>query len=300
MSQSAPPRAVPDPDEISARIRAALPSLSPAAAKVARLILEDPDVVTRSTVLDLKELTGVSEATIVRAARSLGFAGFPQLRLALAAASGRRQVSQQVVTGNVSQSDAVDVVIAKLAEAEQQALRETAAHLDPDAVDQVTGAITRASRTVSFGIAASGLVASDFQQKLTRAGFICSSPSDIHLAVTEAALLQDQDVVLIVSHSGETHESLDVLDVARGAGAVTVALTGSERSTLARKADYSLIAAGHERGLRPGALSSRIGQLFVVDCLFVSLTQKTFDATGASIQLTREAVTNMHSDGARG
>lgn len=284
-----------DPDEISARIRAALPSLSPAAAKVARLILDDPDKVTRSTVLDLKETTGVSEATIVRAARSLGFAGYPQLRLALAAASGRRQPNHQVVTGNVSQSDAIDVVIAKLAEAEQQALRETAAHLDPDSIDQVTAAIARASRILSFGIGASGLVAADFQHKLTRAGFICSSPSDIHLAVTDATLLKDQDVALIVSHSGETHESLNVLDVAGDAGAVTVALTGSERSTLARKADYSLIAAGHERGLRPGALSSRIGQLFVVDCLFVSLTQKTFETTSASIQMTRETVANMHS-----
>lgn len=282
-----------DSDKISARIRATLPSLSPAAAKVARLVLEQPDVVTRSTVLDVKAITGVSEATIVRAARTMGFEGYPQLRLALAAASGGRP-GPQALTGNVSQDDPVDVVVGKLAGATQQALRETAAHLDPKALDSVADAIVGARRIICFGIAASGLVADDFQQKLTRAGFICHCPTDIHLAVTEAALLQKGDVAVVVSHSGETREALQVLEVAAKSGAITVVLTGSEQSSLANRADHLLIAAGHERGLRPGALSSRIGQLFVVDCLFVSVAQKTFDTASASIQLTRQTIETMY------
>lgn len=275
------------PDEISARIRAKLPTLAPAAAKVARLILDQPDTVTKSTVLDVKGITGVSEATVVRTVRSLGFAGYPQLRLALAAASGRRPTAH-VVTGDVSEDDPTEIVITKLAGSEQQAVRETAARLDPVALDGVTDAIARSSRVLCFGIGASGLVAADLQQKLSRAGFICHSPTDNHLALTDAALLGHSDVIMVVSHSGETPEAVSVLEVARRAGAVTVALTGSDRSALAQRATFSLIAAGHEQGLRPGALSSRIGQLFVVDCLFVSLTQKTFEETNASIVLTRE------------
>src|SRR5699024_2457705 len=141
--------------------------------------------------------------------------------------------------------------------------------------------VVESSRQLCFGIDASGLVAADLQQKLSRAGFMCHSPVDNHLAMTHTALLGKSGVCVVVSRSGETCESLSVREVARSAGAVTVALTGSEQSSLARRADYSLVAAGHEQGLRPAALSSRIGQLFVIDCLFISVMQKTFEQTSS-------------------
>ncbi|WP_247828180.1 MurR/RpiR family transcriptional regulator [Arthrobacter antioxidans] len=279
------------PDEISAKIRASLSGLPPAAQKVARLILDDPDHVAGSSMSSLEKEIGVSGASIVRAAKALGYAGYPQLRLALAAASGRG-APPDVVTGGVRRDDATADIIAKLAHAEQQAIRETAAHLDPAVVEAAAGALARANRILSFGVGASGLVAADLQQKLTRAGFICHSPADLHLGMTEAALLGAPAVAVIVSDSGETREALAVLEVAAGAGAVTIALTGAETSSLARTADYPLIAAGSERGPRPGALSSRIGQLLVVDCLFVALTHQDFASSDAALTTTRAVITS--------
>ncbi|WP_345409379.1 hypothetical protein [Nonomuraea salmonea] len=52
-------------------------------------MLEDPATVARSTITELSAASGTSEATIVRTARLLGFAGYPQLRLALAAAAAQ-------------------------------------------------------------------------------------------------------------------------------------------------------------------------------------------------------------------
>ncbi|MEV4894393.1 hypothetical protein AB0K48_33910, partial [Nonomuraea sp. NPDC055795] len=69
-------------DTLVATVRGVLPSLTPAAQTVARLILEDPATVARSTITELSAASGTSEATIVRTARLLGFAGYPQLRLA--------------------------------------------------------------------------------------------------------------------------------------------------------------------------------------------------------------------------
>ena len=71
-------------DNLVATVRGLLPSLTPAARTVARLILEDPATVAKSTITELSAASGTSEATIVRTARLLGFAGYPQLRLALA------------------------------------------------------------------------------------------------------------------------------------------------------------------------------------------------------------------------
>lgn len=299
MGDTLTPPQLEDPDEISARVRATLPSLPPAAARVARLILEDPATVSQSTLMTMRKSTGVSEATIVRTARALGYTGYPQLRLALAASSARREPAQ-VVTGDVSQGDSLEDVIAKLAGAEQQALRETAAHLDSAALAAVADALARSTRSLCFGLAASGLVAADLAQKLTRGGFVCHSPTDIHLAHTQAALLKHGDAAIVISHSGETTESVRVLETAQRAGAVTVAITGSEQSTLADLADHTLVAAGHERGLRPAALSSRIGQLFVVDCVFVALTQRTYAQTNRAIAITRDSVARQQGGHTRG
>jgi len=163
----------------------------------------------------------------------------------------------------------------------------------------VAGAIAHSHRVLCFGVGASGLVAADVQQKLSRAGLICHSPADNHLALTDAALLGPADVAIVVSHSGETAESLSVLQIARECGATTVGLTGSDQSALAKSATFVLIAAAHERGQRPGATVSRFGQLFVVDCLFVALTQRTFERTSRSVVLTHEAVSRWERGQAR-
>lgn len=67
----------PTPVNLVATVRAVLPSLTPAAQSIARLILDDPGVVARSTITEFSAASGTSEATIVRTARALGFAGYP-------------------------------------------------------------------------------------------------------------------------------------------------------------------------------------------------------------------------------
>lgn len=280
------------PDVIAARIRARRDSLPPAEAKVADLVLHDPDQVVNSTVMELKSRLGVSEATIVRAARSLGFAGYAQLRLSLAAAAGQRQIGDlpPVATGDISRDDSTADVIAKLATAEQQALRQTVAHLDADVLRRAAVAVAAANRIVAFGVGASGLVAQDLQHKLARAGLSCSSSPDIELTLTSVALLAANDVVVLISHGGRTLGTLDVLAAAKRSKAVSIVITSSEASPLARGANYLLVAAGHDMEFRPAALASRMGQLLVIDCLFVAVIQRTWSKTSAALSVTRAAI----------
>lgn len=77
-------------DGLAATVRGLLPSLTPASARIARLIVEDPAQVARSTISELSALAGTSDSSIVRTARALGFSGYPELRLALAASAARQ------------------------------------------------------------------------------------------------------------------------------------------------------------------------------------------------------------------
>jgi DNA-binding MurR/RpiR family transcriptional regulator len=278
-----------------ATVRAVLPSLTPAGRSIARLILDDPATVAGSTITELSEASGTSQATIVRTARALGFTGYSQLRLALAAASAHER-PERLVPGDLAPDDPLAEVIAKVAGAETQALADTAAQLSPERLATVVKAVAGARRVSVFGVGASGLVAADMAQKLLRIGVAAHAFTDAHLALTAAALAGPSDVAIGVSCTGETPDVLEPMRTAREAGAVTVAITNHPRSSLAEAAAHVLVSAGRETAFRPGALASRISQLLIVDCVFVGVAQRTFEASDGALRATRGALDRFLDD----
>jgi DNA-binding MurR/RpiR family transcriptional regulator len=127
-------------------------------------------------------------------------------------------------------------------------------------------------------------------QKLLRIGVAGHAFADVHLALTAAALAGPVDVWVGVSCTGETPDVLEPMRVAGEAGAATVAITNNPRSTLAEASDHVLVSAGRETEFRPGALASRISQLLIVDCVFVAVAQRAFEASDAALRATRGAL----------
>ncbi|MFE3447540.1 MurR/RpiR family transcriptional regulator [Nonomuraea sp. NPDC059194] len=270
-------------------VRAVLPSLTPAAQAIARIILEDPGVVVRSTITEFSAVSGTSEATIVRTARALGYSGYSQLRFALAGAVAR-ETPERLVPGDLGPDDPLTDVIAKVTRAEMDALSDTAEQLVPDQLGEVVAAVASARRINVYGVGASGLVAADLAHKLMRIGLSSHPFNDAHLALTSAALLREGDVVVAVSCSGETTDVIEPTRTAKEAGALAIAITNNPRSSLAQTVDHVLVSAGRETAFRPGALASRISQLLIVDCIFVGLAQRTFDSSETALRATREAL----------
>ena len=278
------------PSDLAARVRAVLPSLSPAEARIARIIEFDPAGVAALTVNKLAERAATSAATVVRAARSLGFEGYPQLRLALAAHSGSIRSDSGVPLGaEITESDSAVLVLAKLAAFESEQIRATAELVDPVALGEVVTLIGGARRVDVYGIGASGLVAQDLTQKLSRIGLDCRAHTEHDAAMVSACLLGPLDVAIGVSHSGENPGTVQPLALARRAGAATAAITGAARSALAHQADHLLVTAGREFGFRSAAMASRTGQLLVVDGIFIGVAQSLPGALSA-LQRTYEAL----------
>ena len=80
------------------------------------------------------------------------------------------------------------------------------------------------------------------------------------------------------------------MTVAAARGATTVALTNFPQSPLAQAADLVLTTSARETPFRSGATVSRIAQLALVDCLFVAVAQRTYDAAAEALQETYTAV----------
>ena len=158
-------------------------------------------------------------------------------------------------------------------------------------------AIAAARRIDVVGIGASGLVALDLQQKLHRIGLMAFGWTDAHAALTAVALTGPSDVLVAISHSGTTTDVLEPVALAVGRGATTVGLTNFGGSPLAAAAGVVLTTAARELPLRSAATASRIAQLAVVDCLFVGVAQRSYDAAGALLRGTYDAVQGRRAKG---
>src|SRR4030042_3406665 len=66
------------------RLRGVYPSLKTALQKVADLVLQQPDMVIYVSVNAVAAAAGVSEATVMRFCRTLGFKGFQDFKICLA------------------------------------------------------------------------------------------------------------------------------------------------------------------------------------------------------------------------
>lgn len=278
--------------DVLIRIRAIVPELTPSEHRVARLALDEPTASAARTVTELASAADTSQATVVRFAQRLGFPGYPALRLALAAAGAAEHAnSVDTVPGtDISAQDDLATVVAKVANLDASAVRDTVSQLQLSTLAAVVDAVVAAPRLDVYGVGASAIVGLDLQMKLQRIGRFTQMWSDQHLGLASAALLTRGDVAIGISHSGSTVETVNALQEARSQHATTVALTNFPNSELAQVADLTLTTAVRETTMRSGAIGSRIAALTVVDCLFEAVAQRDVPATRRALQRTRDAV----------
>jgi DNA-binding MurR/RpiR family transcriptional regulator len=265
--------------QLLVHLRSVLPGLAGALRQVGNVILEDPAWASRATIVELGERSGTSPATVTRFCRSLGLAGYTELRVGIATDIGRAdQAGWEVGIGaDVLPTDPIDRVLRTLLAVDQQAMHETAAGLDLRAVETVIEALVTARRTDLYGVGGSAAVLEDMQMRMHRIGIASWTWSDVHNGLTSAALLGPDDVAIALSHSGRSTETVEMLAQARASGATTVAITNFSTSPIADVADHLLCTSVRETSYRSGEMSARHSQFLVLDLLYLAVAQRTHE-----------------------
>lgn len=285
--------------DVLLRVRQSRDRLSASERRVADTVLADPELVRTSTIMRLADVSEASQSTVARFCQSLGYPGYREFRLDVIAALSRDQAQRvrfDIAEGEIGPDDSIAETVAKIAFQEVQAIQDTAQLLDTDAIAQAVDAIRSARRIELYGAGASSLTAQDLSQKLSRIGKPAGASVDIHLALVQAALLDDASVAIGVSFRGETRETLDFLTVARRTGALTVGITNAAQSSLDDVCDIVLRTSVRESRFRSGAMASRIAQLALIDMLFVLVLRQDFPLMTESLRRTYDAVSSRRPD----
>ncbi|MCL6459360.1 MAG: MurR/RpiR family transcriptional regulator [Gorillibacterium sp.] len=258
-------------------IREAQSGLNPKEREIAAFLLANTQEAVQMTITELAERSGGSTASVSRFCRLFHISGYPKFKMKLAAdllqiSTPSPQAYQDIVAGNSLER------IASAVEANHiRAASETNRVLDLKEVQRAVDVLNNAHRIDLYGIATSGIVAQDFQQKLVRIGKHAVMFSDSHMQLTSAATLSPSDVAIGISYSGETPETLKALRSAAESGATTISLTRFGPSKLASLASIRLFASNMEAGLRRGDMASRIAQLHVLDIVFTAMVSSRFE-----------------------
>ncbi len=247
------------------RLRGLYPSLKAALRKVADVTLARPELAIYASVNEVAAAAGVSEATVMRLCRLLGFRGFQDFKIALA----RELVNPlQRLHEEVAEGDDPATIVHKVFQANLAALQDTLAVLDMGAMQAAAQALLAARLLLLIGVGTSGPIVTDAGNKFFRLGLLVRAITDAHLMMMAAALLTPADVLLAVSHSGSTRDPVETAKTARQAGARVICITNNSLSPLTKTADLVLVTASRETRFRQEAMASRLCQTSIIDSLY--------------------------------
>ena len=268
----------PQPDHgvgVRARLRSEFGELTPAQRRLGAFLLQNLAVASDYTITDLAEAAGVSIGTISQLCRRLGLRGYQELRLGLARDAVVVEASAATHALVLRDGDeAVVGAIARVFGSTQEALAATAAGLEPVILARAADRLGHARRIECVGVATAGLIAAEAALKLRKLGLDAVALGDAHQQAMSAALLGPDDVLLAISHSGRTLDTLGAAQLARERGAFVVVIGGQARSPLSEVADALLLTSSSDTGFHVEPMASTVAQLAVVQTLFLLLLER--------------------------
>jgi len=271
--------------QVSLNIKVMYSEMSKSEKRIADFIMENPKRITALSIVELSEQCGCSEATVVRFAKRLGLAGYQELRISLASEGETLPISS-----SIRKDDAPEDIYKKICSDIYLSLEKTGRSLDAGNLRRACEAIAGAQRIVVFGLGNSASVAMDASHKLLRAGLHAVAYTDNHMQVIAASHLTEKDAAIGISHSGASRDTVDALKLAKQHGAVTVAITGSEKAPLLRYTDIPLFTSADETEYSILALNSRIAQLAIVDVLYHYIVLNRSETALESIKETERSL----------
>ena len=268
-----------------ARMRGVYPSLPPSERKVVDFVLANFEDVIRMTLAELAQRSTVSDATVVRLCRSLGYNNFLELRISLT-----RSISDspRLIYDDVAEGDPSGTIARKVLRTAVQAVQDTLEMLDDEAFERAVQMMHTADRILIVGVGTSGPLAHELYNRLIRMRMNCHAHTDIYLQVVEAALLTERDVVVAISQNGSSLGPVRTAVEAKSKGAKIICITGNPVSELTALSDAVLLTVSHETRLE--TIDSRVAQHALIQALYVALAMRMISSANESERLIWEAL----------
>ncbi|WP_404340879.1 MurR/RpiR family transcriptional regulator [Pseudoalteromonas mariniglutinosa] len=256
------------------KIKALRQSLSSSEAKLADFTLNSANAIRNLSSVELAKVVGVSQSSVVKFSQKLGYKGFPAFKLAVIDALND-ETNEPKLHGKITLSDSLEQIAEKLLSSKLAVLTETKNLNEAVAVERAVELLKSAKRILICGIGGSALVAKDFSYKLQKLGIPAIAEPDGHAQIAYVSTFAKGDLVIAISESGMTREIAEVVKQAKTNDCAVISVTKFGSSLVADSADVKLYSVAEEESVRLSSILARTAQDFVIDILFIALTQSS-------------------------
>ncbi|MEO7398847.1 MAG: MurR/RpiR family transcriptional regulator, partial [Ilumatobacteraceae bacterium] len=247
------------------QIRLNLSGLRVSEAKVGRWIVANARRLPSLSMGQVAAECDVSDTTVLRLCRRVGFHGFTELKFRFIEDGARLVTRDPGLDDAVGEDDhGGNSIAATVFEDSIQGLRDTLAVLG-DSIDVAVDLIDAADQILVIGVGTSRPVIDAIQSQFFRLGLNCRMQTDSYLQLMEVALLVPKALVIGVSHSGASLDPIETLRLAKANGLATMCITGIAGSPITAHADVVLTSIATE--LRSEAVVGRVVQIALASAL---------------------------------
>lgn len=261
---------------------------------LAEFILANPDHIRDMPSQTLAKTVGISQASVVRFTQKLGYKGYPDFKFAINDSLHTQAATpvQQKLHGEISLDDNFTAMSKKLLASKINVLNKTHAINNVAAYEKAAEVLRQAKRILLCGKGGSALVARDFSIKLQKLGMAAMAEADSHIQLANIANYGKNDVLVVISESGETLESVAVTAQAAANGVNIISITSYGSTSVARLANINLHTVSEESSARLSSILARNAQELVIDTLFIYLTQTSTEGR-KNLEASNKAVNNF-------
>ncbi|MEY8431593.1 MurR/RpiR family transcriptional regulator [Lachnospiraceae bacterium 48-42] len=232
--------------------------------KVADFVRRNPELVVNANVSELANYSGVSDATVVRLCKHLGYEGYYQMKICLSGDLG----GTGPLRGRRNSSGTKTDYFRDIAEG----ILTTEAAVDEKIFNACAELIRNSTMVHLVGVGNTSPVCLYCGFRLERIGIRCTYDALPEYYMNHICLAPPTDVVLAISWSGTTRNVVSALRLAGEKGLKTMAVTAYMQSPVSRSADYLLLSALENGENNRSSQYSRINEMAVIEALIQAVS----------------------------
>ncbi len=276
------------------KIKEQYASLRKSEKAVADYMLAHDDKIEKMTIAELAEQAGVSQPTVMRFLKAIGYDSFREIKLAFATQRAKKDLLPQNTNPlgiSISPNDTIEDVPSKIIHNTIALLEDSLKRISKTELKKAVEAIKNANQLVIYSVENSNTTATDLMTKLLYLGIPCRIYEDAYLQKISAGNLHEGDVAIGISYSGYSKNTVDVMKLAKKRKATTLVITNFTNTPLTQQADI-LIETSNQQFLYGNTIFSRTTHLAVVDMLYMGILVSDYDTYTKRMQKNSEIITN--------
>lgn len=258
-------------------ICASLDSFFESERKIGTYIIQHTAEVVDMTVGELAQACGVSDASVSRFCKKINMKGFHHLKITLAKEISEKGIEEEEVSNHISVND-IEQSLKNILANKVTEITQTVSMMDAKQLSEILNKLNMARTVQFFAVGNTIPVAIDGAFKLNQIGIPAVSGTIWETQIGYTYNMTAEDVVIAISNSGESTAVLRALEAAKSAGATTLSITNSEKSSAAQLSDYHITTATREKLFLDGYCFSRVSATTVIEILYLFLTSMRKDA----------------------